>query len=299
MKRFLIITLFVFGALAAAAGCTALEPCPEAQRTPILFETREDDSLSVQTRSMTERTSAAGFTCLAVNASGTTVVSNVKTTTSGSRQELSGKYWPSSGTLSFYGVLPNTNMSNSSGTVILTVGSSLSPLDGTEDYIVASKKNVANATSPVSMSFSHILAHIEGVTLTGSVDGATTTVRSISFSRPTSGVYNMSTGAWTNKLGSQTTSLSRPGSISGTGTGSAASDLSVIPGTYTLSVTYTVSMGGVSETYTRTGSFTLTAGKRHTITATLSDSFQDLSVGVSVSLWSASTAWTENFISNG
>ncbi len=299
LKRHLTYLTKAVGALFLLSGCTALEPCTDALRFPILFDTGEDGALHVETRAMSTRTSAAGFTCMAVSSSGTTVINNVKTSTSGSYQVVSGRYWPATGTLSFYGVLPNASMLNASGTVSVPVGSSTKPLNGTEDWIVAASKGVSNATSPIPMTFSHILAHIERVRLTGSLAGATTVIRSITFTHPTYGIYNLTSGSWDLKRGSARESLPGPGTISGTGTGTSAPDLSVIPGTYTLTVSYNVtSADGASESYTKAGSFTLTPGKRHTIAATLSDSFQDLEVSVSVSPWTSGGGWQEDFIAN-
>jgi len=299
LKRHLTYLTRAVGALFLLSGCTALDPCTDALRSPILFDAGEDGTLPVETRAMSARTSAAGFTCMAVTSSGTTFINNATTTTSGSYEVVSGRYWPATGTLSFYGVLPNASMTNASGTVTVPVGSSSSPLAGTEDWIVAASEGVSNATSPIPMTFGHILAHIQGLTFTGSLAGATTAIGYIAFTHPTYGVYDLTAGTWSSKGGSKTESLPCPGSISGTGTGSSAPDLSVIPGTYTLRVGYTVtSAEGASENYMREGTFTLTAGKRHTISATLSDSFLDLGLSVSVSSWTSGGTWLEDFLAN-
>lgn len=290
MKRIPINIILPFLA-AAICGCERTDTCPD-----VLHEIRFDSGLcpEVSTKAMSERTSAAGFTCLALRSDGSTFIDNVRTTTLGSYQTVPGRYWPASGTLSFYGVLPNVSMTRSSGSVICPVGSSSSPLTGSEDYIVASRTNVSNATSPVSMQFSHILSQVSGLTLTGSRTGASTTVSSASFTHPTYGTYSLSTGSWSSTGGTASSSFSGFGTISGTGSGTASSDFSVIPGTYTLSVTYTVTSGGASRAYTKTGTFTLAAGKKSTVSATLSDDFADLSVSVSVAEWDPGATWTDD-----
>lgn len=252
--------------------------------------------LDVETKAVSERTTAEGFTCTALRSDGSLFIDNARTVTSGSRQVISGRCWPATGTLSFYGVLPNVSMSVSGGAVRIPVGSSSSPLNGSEDYIVAAAKNVANATSPVPMTFGHILGSISGVTLKGSRPGATTRIQAISVSVPSWGTYDAASGSWTARNGSRSVSIPAPSSaVSGTGSASSTADFSAIPGQCTLTVTYTVTVGGVSVTYTRSGAFTLSAGKRHTVSATLSDDLRDLSVSVSVTPWVSAGSWTEHF----
>lgn len=290
MKRIPINIILPFLA-AAICGCERTDTCPD-----VLHEIRFDSGLclDVDTKAMSERTSAAGFTCLALRSDGSTFIDNVRTTTSGSYQTVPGRYWPASGTLSFYGVLPNVSMTRSSGSVICPVGSSSSPLTGSEDYIVASRTNVSNATSPVSMQFGHILSQVSGLTLTGSGSGVTTTVSSASFAHPTYGTYSLSAGSWSSTGGSTSASFTGFSTIIGTGTRTSASDFSVIPGTYTLSVTYTVTSGEASKTYTKTGTFTLAAGKKSSISATLSDDFVGLTISVSVADWAPGATWTDD-----
>lgn len=290
MKRFLPYFLCILP-LAACLTCCVKEEAYPVEEKAIVFRTGED--LDISTKAMGERTSAANFTCLATKGT-STFISNVKTITSGSYQTISNKYWPASGTLSFYGVLPNVNMTNSSGTVTVPVGSSSAPLNGTEDYIVAAAKDVANATSPVTMSFSHILAHVGTLTLTGSRAGAITTVSSVSFWHPIYGVYNLTSGTWSSTGGSASSALACPSAISGTASKSSSNDFSVIPGTYSLSVTYTVAVGAASKTYTKSGNFTLSAGRKHTISATLSDDFRPLSVSTLVKFWESGSSWTDD-----
>lgn len=278
-----------------ASGCTALEqPSCGGSGQEIAFLT--EDGLDVDTKAMSERTSATGFTCMATRADGSVFIGNVQTVTSGGRQVVSGRYWPASGTLSFYGVLPNVNCSCSSGSVSFPVGTSSSPLTGTEDYIAASAKNVANATSPVPMAFGHILANISGMVFVGPRSGASTTVTAVSVSMPRYGTYNATSGSWSGLGAAQSVSFPKPSAvISGTGSVSAAADYSLIPGTCTISVSYTVQVGPVSRSYTRSASVTLAAGKRSTVTVTLTDDFRDLGVSVSVKPWVTASGWTEHF----
>ena len=290
MKRILYHITALLLAVTLCA-CERLEVCGDGLQE-ILFDTGSD--LEVTTKAMSERTSAAGFTCMATRSDGTTFINNVKTTTSGSYQVVSGRTWPASGSLSFYGVLPNVSMTNNSGTVSCPVGSSSSPLAGTEDYIVASKKSVSNATIPVSMQFAHILSYVEGMQMEGARSDAYYSVSKASFSHPTYGTYNLSSGTWSSTGGSKTREMDDFDDFWGDDSAYQSGGFSLIPGTYTLSVSYEITYNGVSKTYSRSASFTLEPGKKSTIYATLTDDYRSLAVTISVADWVNGTTWSDD-----
>lgn len=90
----------------------------------------------------------------------------------------------------------------------------------------------------------------------------------------TKGTYNVASGAW-----SGVTALPSTGITS-------SSDLYLIPGVYTVSVTYTLSKNEYSQTFTKSGDVTLVAGKLNSITCTaIGGNASEISLSVSLSAW--------------
>lgn len=272
----------------------------------IRFQVEGEDLLA--TKAMSERTSVTGFTCLALKADNSVLVNNVKTTKSSSNEILAGYYWPASGTASFFGVLPNVNMTNSAGTVTFPVGTSSSKLTGSEDYVFASKRGSANG-QVVTMSFGHILSNLAGFKVTAESAGTQTTVSSITLSHPKYGTYQCTAGgnSWINLGSNETTSLSKNFSsqshasgsvIEGGEMGTSTDNLSLIPGTWTVRIQYRVSAGSTVRTYDKSGSVTFVAGKKCTVSTTLTNDLNVLSLSVNVLDWdqgNSATAWKEDF----
>lgn len=92
----------------------------------------------------------------------------------------------------------------------------------------------------------------------------------------TAGTYSLGTGAWT----AASTRLSSQTAITG------SSDMYLIPGTYTLYVTYTISVGDWSETFTKSGNITLVGGKVNNITVTVPSGGQSpITMGLTLTAW--------------
>lgn len=303
IKRF--VSLAAVGtALMSCVG--SLEESYPSAGGYIRFQVEGEDLLA--TKAMSERTSVTGFTCLALKADNSVLVNNVKTTKSSSNEILAGYYWPASGTASFFGVLPNVNMTNSAGTVTFPVGTSSSKLTGSEDYVFASKRGSANG-QVVQMTFSHILSNIAGLKVTGAVAGTRTTVTSVTLSHPKYGTYQCASGgdSWKNLGTNETTILSKSFSstshssgamIEGTETGSSSDNLSIIPGTWTVRIQYSVTAGSMTRNYDKSGSATFVAGKKCTVSTILTNDFNMLDLSVDVLDWdqgNTATAWVEDF----
>ena len=273
----------------------------------IRFEIKEENMPLV--RSMSERTSVTGFTCLALKSDNSVLVNNMVTARSGSGEILAGRYWPSSGSCSFFGVLPNVSMTNSSGTVTFPVGTPSSRLTGNEDYVFASRRNAANGKT-VSMTFSHILSNVAGLKLTGEKEGTRTTVTAVTLSHPGYGTYQCAEGgdSWVNLGTEETTPLSTSFSsashasgsvIEGKETGISFDNISVIPGNWTIRVRYNVTAGSETRSYDKSGRVSFVAGKKCTVSATLTNDVGLLNLSVSVSDWehgNSATAWVEDFM---
>lgn len=288
--------------------------CPVMDETAVPTSGEEisfivDDN-SFATKRMMERTSITAFNTLAVGQDNRTLVDNVITAKNGNLEVLPGKYWPSDGTLSFYGILPAVEMTNTDGYVSFPVGSSSSKLNGTEDYVFAYRRNVSYATSPVNLTFNHILGCIDNFKATGSTADATTTINSITVSCPRSGTYQCSGGteSWSGLGTYETVSLpisfasaSHPAGsdrIEGKETGTVNSSFSMIPGTYTIRIRYSVKYGNISRNYDKTGSVNLGKGKKSNISVILANDLSDLDFSTSVVDWengNLAGEWREDF----
>lgn len=266
--------------LAAAAACTEKE---ELCRTPEEIILRTGEACAFETKAMSEVTSLSSFNLLTTSATGGTVTSN-KSVSVSSGSVSTGCYWPASGALSFFGVYPAASMTNSSGTISFPVGSSSSKLNGTEDYVFASSRGVANGTRPVQLTFSHILSNITAFSFS-TPNGVSHSISSISISIPRYGRYvsSAASDSWDSLGSRESVSLSQ------------SPDYSVIPGTYTITVSYSVTCGGVSQNWTKSGNVTLPAGKRCTISSSLTNTLAPLTLSVTVTDWTTGSTWTENF----
>ncbi len=139
----------------------------------------------------------------------------------------------------------------------VAASSSLTP-SITLNHIFARTKNfVCNTQSGYSIS--SVSWQIEGV-------GTTT---------GTAGTYDMSTGVW-----SKTTALAKQNVNN-------SSDLYLIPGEYKIYVTYTLTKGDWTGTFTKSGNVTLVAGKQNNISCTaIGGSASEIVMSVSLTAWS-------------
>ena len=170
----------------------------------------------------------------------------------------------------------NQSFSTSSNKTTMTVA------NNNTDVIYG--KVSSNSSTP-SITLDHIFARTGSLTLT-SKSGYTDTATSWSIVGKgdvtgTAGTFNLSTGTWT----SRSSALSSQAITS-------SSDLYLLPGVYTISVTFTHSIGDYTSSYTRSADVTLVAGKINNITAVVTG--PDIpQIQISLSL----TAWSSNPIS--
>lgn len=139
-----------------------------------------------------------------------------------------------------------------------------------------------NSTSP-SVTLNHIFARTGTFTLSVpagySQSSVSWTIASKGSITGTAGTYNLSTGTWT----------SSSVGLGATGVGSG-SDYYLIPGTYTITCSFTLSKGDFVQSYTQSCDVTLVGNKINNITATTTTD-QATQIVISLSL----TAWgTEN-----
>ena len=167
-----------------------------------------------------------------------------------------------------------SNLSMTSGGTGCTISA-----DGTLTDAIAGVAKSTASTSP-SVSMEHIFAR------TGSVTGSCTnyTVSNLSVSiQSTSGTgykgtYNIYSGTWSSVTGLSSTTIT------------SASDRYLIPGTYTITASATISRGDYSGTVSGSTNITLTKGKINDIAVKFSaDPAQPINVSVSLAAWSNQT----------
>lgn len=178
----------------------------------------------------------------------TAVWNNASFTKSGS--VFSGdKWWP----------ISNPNYHFYASNMDLTFhasGTTISPSTNTD--AVCAYIGTPNYGNPNTLNFQHVFARIGNVTIQAP-NYYSVTVSSVTITPYTSGTYNLRTQEWSGK---------QPGSAVNLNIGSA-NDLWCIPGSYTLTVEYTLTRGEYIKTFTKSGTVTLTAGKTNNLTGTL------------------------------
>lgn len=159
-----------------------------------------------------------------------------------------------------------------------TAGGTMSVPNNSIDIVAG--RTASSTLSFPSVTLNHIFARTGALTLNVPAGYTATSVswriKSKGAISGTAGTYDMKSQSWT----AASTALSDQAF-----TGS--SDLWVIPGTYTVTVSFTLTKGAFTKAYTQAGDVTLVAGKQNNITATTNnDEAAQVSFGVSLSAWS-------------
>ncbi|MGM9790844.1 MAG: hypothetical protein ACI3Y4_00400 [Candidatus Cryptobacteroides sp.] len=151
-------------------------------------------------------------------------------------------------------------------------GSTISAANTTD---VIAGKVTSNKTNP-TVTLNHVFARTGGLTLNSQSGYALSNVSwSIeSISGGTGGTYNIAKNNWTSVTALSSTSLTE------------TSDLYLVPGDYTLSVTYTLTKGDWNQTFTKKATVTLAAGNVNNITGTASGgNASEISISVTLTEW--------------
>lgn len=146
--------------------------------------------------------------------------------------------------------------------------------------IVCGRTAQSTSTTP-SVTLNHIFARTGSLTLNTqsgyTLSGVSWSLTGKSAINGTAGTYNLRTGSWTSTSATLgTTSIS------------SSSNLYLIPGTYTISVTYTLTKGDWSHEFTKSGDITLVGGKVNNVTATaIGGNASEIVISVSLNAWGA------------
>lgn len=272
MKKRLFILPWLAASAAMLLSCSQLQkdfvPVPEGEQgasaVPVMFYAPTEDASRT-----TAVTSLSTFGVIAENTTSSAQVWKITSVTQSGSLYSTGKYWPS--TDSHYAFYASNNAST---LTYAASGATVAPADANTDVVVAySPYDGASFQQNVALTFEHIFARI-GTIAVNAPSGYSLTVNSLSLSAPVSGTYNIKTATWSSKgsAASQTIAV-------------GSNDVYVVPGAYTLSVNYTISLGDYSETLTKTGSVNLQQGKINSITATAPVSATEIIFTVTVTPW--------------
>ena len=138
-----------------------------------------------------------------------------------------------------------------------------------------------------NLAFKHIFARIGDVTFTA-VNGYTITDISVTIVPNTGGTYNLRTGAGqTDGTGwSNLTAAENPVVIADTSPGTQPNDLYLVPGTYTVTATWTATKGDYTKTFAeKTCDLAIAGGAVNTITAQLTGDATEVTFAVTVTPW--------------
>lgn len=224
-------------------------------------------------------TSLASFNVLAVTGTAGSAETTVfNAAFSGSSTYTGGKYWPSTDR-SYHFYASNATIAPAA------TGPTIAATNDT-DIVCAFLNTPAYKTSN-ALVFSHIFARI-GTCKIAAPSGYTVSNLSVKVTPNTGGTYSLFAGngktdgtGWTSKTaGSQTTIASALNST-------ASNDIYLVPGSYTLSAAYTLTKGDYSESFTKSATVSLVAGKVNNISSTLpAGNAAEIQFSVSVTPWS-------------
>ena len=161
-----------------------------------------------------------------------------------------------------------------------TVGGDMTVANNNTD-IVAGRTAQSTSTSP-SVTLNHIFARTGSLTCNTqsgyTISGVSWKIVGKSTINGTAGTFNMKSQSWT----AASTKLSSDTAIT------SSSDMYLIPGTYTIKVTYTLTKGDWSQSFTKSGDVTIVAGKVNNVTCTATGgAASEIQIGLTLTAWSS------------
>lgn len=193
------------------------------------------------------------------------------------------KYWPyNTAAYRFYATNASENMSYAaSGTTVVATN--------TQDVVCAymSSSTYKGTASQNQLTFNHIFGRLAGVTVAPATGYALSNV-TVTITPNTRGTYNMKTGAWSGKTSERSYTVASASSVAAGGSSTTTNNIYVVPDSYTLTATWTATIGDWSNTYTAkvsTSSVPFVAGHITSVTITLGGNAQEISLGYTISAW--------------
>ena len=145
---------------------------------------------------------------------------------------------------------------------------------------VVAGRTAQNSTTNPAVTLNHIFARTGTLTCNAqsgyTISGVSWKIVGKSTINGTAGTYNMKSQGWT----AASTKLTSDTAIT------SSSDMYLIPGTYTLKVTYTLAKGDWSETFTKSCDVTIVGGKINNVTCTaIGGAASQIVISVSLADW--------------
>ena len=255
----------------------------------IVIGVGSDVDMSVDTKAVTPTTSLSSvYWGATTGTKGTANVTNGEKSkwapasgTVSSNKINTGKYQTATATAYNYYVA-NTAFTFTAATASAAGYASIASAQNTTD-IVCGATYASTSTAP-AVTLNHIFARMGTIQMASrsgvSYSSVSYKIKSKGSNTGTKGTYNITTGAW-----SGATALAEQAIASG-------SDLYLIPGTYTVTVTYTRTVGDNVQTFTKSGDITIVAGKVNNLTITDSTTLPG-AIQISLTL----TAWGTQAVS--
>lgn len=271
MKKTTMLMLFALCAAACSKEMrvSSAQEFSSEEEKEICFDVNYGGAFIATKITEVNRDNLASFNLMATTGSAgaeTQQWSVTATKNASSGQYTTGKYWPSTDP-SYHFYASNAPLNFSADGPWVTVDSS--------SDVVCTSNYSPNYNDVNSLTLSHILARVGNVEVT-SANGYEVGVGGISvLETRTSGTYNVRTSTWSGQSGAASAPLTV-----------GDNDYLLLPGSYTIQVTYTLTKGDYTGTFTNSGEVALVAGKTSNIKVNLAaDPAVPLNFTVSVEAW--------------
>ena len=272
-NHIIMLSGLLAAAFVMAPSCQKSAPADPVSQEIILAVADDDLTTDIQTKTTAVTSLPSTLYWGATTGSGSETAKWSSTSASVSASKIyTGKYQTASPTTYNYYV-SNTSMSVGANTTVSVTG-------GTSGYDIVCGRASTNSVSP-AVTLGHIFARTGSITTNvqngnGSLSGISYTIVKKGDNTGTTGTYNLRTGAWSSCSG-----LTSATAITG------SSDMYLIPGTYSISITATYTRGDYVVTQTKTGDVTFTAGKINNMTLTWPEGGSEIRITCTLTAWSS------------
>lgn len=207
-----------------------------------------------------------------------TPVFNVGFSGSASYTGTTKQFWPSTD--------PGYHFYASNATITPASGGATISASNSTDIVVAKCLSPTYKQSN-ALTFNHIFARVGEVTVTAPSDGSTVSNLSITFTPKTGGTFLINSGTWSSTSNGTAVVLANATGVN------ASKDTYCVPGSYTLSASYTLTMGAYTKSFTKSANVTFPEGKVSAISTTLPNSdVSEIAFTVTVENWGTNTVNT-------
>lgn len=287
MKKYSVF-LFVAAALLSAAACNKgalqgvapeLTSADELGRIPVVLGAIGEGINAEVTTKATVVDALASFnaTCTTGSAGSESQVWN-NVSFSGGPNYTGGKFWPNDADPSYHFYASNAAITFAAG------GSTVAATNATD--VICAYKAANTWKSKNDLTFDHIFGRIGNVIVNAGT-GYTISGVTINITPKTGGTYNIRTGAgqsddtgWSSLMTGSATN------IANATPSTKSNDLWLVPGTYTLTASWTAAKDAYSESISgKTVDVVITKGKINTITTTLGGNANEITLGVTITPW--------------